>query len=385
MGAFTQTAAGPITNNGPKDLVRILQSEGYDFRLSILDDTLEIHTQGIGWVRATDPLMAKIRTRLRELDLGRRINEAIDAIWEHAHDHPYHPVKEYLDTLQYDGGNYIDEFASYVTDKNGVFPVYLRKWLIHACARVYTGIQGSMLVLEGEQGIGKSDLCKWLAPSPLLYTDGPINPDDKDHRARAASTWIWEVSELGSTTNRADVDALKDFLTTERFKWRPPYAKFDVIKSALACWLGTVNNSTGFLNDPTGSRRFWVTTITRIDWDYTKLNRDLIWAEAHAAYLAGEAFRLTKAETVKSSEINEDYAPESAIENAMVRLYHIDPAQTTWWVASADILNELQIMGLVNAGNADSVARKTAAFLRKQKCIAYKQHGDRGWQGLMKK
>lgn len=385
MGVFTQTIAGPKTNTTPKDLVRILQAEGYDFRLNVLDDTLEVSSQGLGWQRASDPLMAKIRTLLRTLDLRSRLREAEDAIWEHAFDHPYHMICDYLDGLQYDGENHIEHLAAHVWDKHGVFPVFLRKWLIHACARAHTGVQGSMLAIEGVQGIGKSDFCRWLAPFPIMYTEGAISPDDKDHRARASSTWIWEVSELGSTTNRADVDALKDFLTTESFKWRPPYAKFDVVKPALACWFGTVNNSTGFLNDPTGSRRFWVTTLISINWNYTSIDKNMIWAEANAAYLAGEDFRLDSYEAKRSAEINEDYIPESAIENAMVRLYKIDSQESTWWEASADILNALKEIGLANASNANSVARQSAAFLRKNKCTARKSGGDRGWYGVQKR
>ena len=74
--------------------------------------------------------------------------------------------------------------------------------------------QNPMLVLDGDQDIGKSTFCKFLAsPLPELFVEDAIHPDDKEHHRYLATKWIWEVAELGATTRRQDQEAIKSFLT----------------------------------------------------------------------------------------------------------------------------------------------------------------------------
>ena len=119
---------------------------------------------------------------------------------EAAHNH-YHPVKVFLTEAlqQYDGGHHINRLSQYFTDETRpkpIFPLLLRRWLIGAVARVIT-TQGAMLVLVGNQGIGKDYFAKWLcSPLPHLFLESGIDPDSKDNRLDAARRWIWCVSEL---------------------------------------------------------------------------------------------------------------------------------------------------------------------------------------------
>ncbi len=82
-----------------------------------------------------------------------------------------------------------------------------------------------MLVLAGHQRIGKSTFSRWLCPLDDRFVRGRISPDNKDHALRLATTFIWEADELGSTTKRADADALKSFLTLNEIYERPPFKK----------------------------------------------------------------------------------------------------------------------------------------------------------------
>lgn len=127
------------------------------------------------------------------------------------------------------------------------------------------------------------------------FIEAPINTDDKDSEIRLISAWIWEVSELGATTRKADYEALKAFLTTRKVTVRKPYGRHDISKPALASFIGTINNSSGIFSDPTGSRRFLVSKIEEINWDYSvSIDPTDVWAEAMAAYLAGESWKLTR-------------------------------------------------------------------------------------------
>ena len=273
-------------------LINYLAELGYAFRLNLCDDSVEV-----GGERISDVSRAQMRCQLRDAGLGKYLAAADDAVIASAASHPYHPVLDYLKSLTWDQQPRISQLAAHFSDTNGVIGLYLRKWLIGAVARAYTGVQNAVLVLDGAQGLGKSQFVRWLCPLPKLFVDANINPDDKDSALLAVRSWIWEVSELGATTRRADVEALKGFLSREVFTVRAPYGRFEIVKPGLASFIGTVNNAFGVFSDSTGSRRYWATTLTAIDWAYAR-NVDInqVWAEAHAAYLGGESWKLAEDE-----------------------------------------------------------------------------------------
>ena len=320
-----------------KDYLQQLKLLNYQFKLNELDDTLEVNGQPI-----TDGLAATIRQQLRDAGMH-RVNEAEDAYLAWSWKNKYHPVKEYLTSLAWDGQPNIDQLSLHFHDKFGMFPAWIRKWLIGAVAKVFEAEQNPMLVIDGKQGIGKSEFVKWLArPMINYFTEGPINTDDKDCAIRLAKYWIWEVSELGATTRKADYEALKAFLTTRKITVRKPYGRHDMTKPALCSFVGTINNSSGIFSDPTGSRRFLVSHILSIDWDYVNLDPDQIWAEAMAAYLSGEKWLLTKDQHKKSMEINEEYDVAEPLEGILKKYFDIDPNQITWWMSTTDILEVLE-------------------------------------------
>jgi len=370
-----------------QEFVDQLCRAGFDFCLDDRSDALQVNGKPI-----SDAILARLHTQLQDWGYGRGdLLRADDAILAYADGHRFHPVKTYLEGLKYEGNGPIAELAAHIVDAHGVLPLYLRKWLIAAVHRVYTGEHHAVLVLEGPQGLGKSKLVQWLNPLPGMYIESGIDPDVDDHKRRIAEKLIWEVTELGSTTRRADVEALKAFLSMETVTFRPKYGRCDVVKPALASFIGTVNKAGGALNDPTGSRRFWATTLTALDWrGYTaRIDRDQVWAEAFAAYRMGESWQLDDAATQAASAINAAYEVEDPIENILTSEYTIDPAQAsgnnpTWWVSSAAIMAALLRNGVRNASKI--TASDMAAALVKLGCVARKQRVRgkemRGWQGL---
>jgi predicted P-loop ATPase len=205
-----------------------------------------------------------------------------------------------------------------------------------------------MLVLDGEQGIGKSHFAAWLA-SPLnrpeLFVEGPINPEDKDDKVRLISVWIWEVSELGSTTRRSDREALKYFLSMQQVTVRAPYGRFDLVKPALSSFVGTVNNEAGFLDDPTGYRRFMSVHITDVDWAYAEeVDPAQLWAQAKALYDAGEPWELTQQEIECAQYANEQYEMDDPLPDLFMRFYEVTGDE-------ADFVSALDIISVLNGHN----------------------------------
>jgi putative DNA primase/helicase len=331
---------------------------GYRFRFNEVTDRIEVNGEPI-----TDVLQAQIRAQMR--DKRHKSMSAIeDAYTAEAWRNRYHPVRDYFAGLQWDGQPNIDKLASHFTDRHGVFPLYLRRWLIGAVAKLYErDARNFMLVLDGAQYIGKSRFVRWLCPLDGYFFEGPLNTDDKDTWIRLTSIFVWELSELDATTKKADRAALKDFVTRHDVTIRRPYAKHDVIKPALASLIGSINEEgPGFLNDPTGNTRFAVVNLTEIDFGYTALDLDQIWAEAYTAYQAGEQWELTPFERQQQAEINAEYESEPTIDGMIYKYYNLDPALDEW-TPGIDIILNLEFYGLKD--NQRGSLMELARFMKK--------------------
>jgi predicted P-loop ATPase len=205
-----------------------------------------------------------------------------------------------------------------------------------------------MLVLSGAQNMGKSTLAAWLCALPEMFIESSINPDSNDHLRYLVTRWIWEVSELGATTRRSDREALKAFLTRQEATFRKPYDHHPTIKPALASFIGTVNPmNSGFLDDPTGSRRFLVVDLASIDHSYAKtVNRDQLWAQVMAAYQADpQAWRLTPEEQAKRDTINAENEVERPYEGIITHIFDVDPIRTDWWMSTKEIVDAVRTYG----------------------------------------
>ena len=138
-------------------------------------------------------------------------------------------------------------------------------------------------------------------------------------------------------------------------------------KPAMASFIGTVNNTAGFLNDPTGSRRFMVVTLERINRDYTSIDIYQIWAQAYALYKAGKTGELTPDEAARASDINAEYEVEDSLESYLVQYFEIDPSCSRWELSTADILEQLHNSTHWHLGNSKAEAMAVAEALRKLK------------------
>jgi predicted P-loop ATPase len=204
-----------------------------------------------------------------------------------------------------------------------------------------------MLVLVGGQGKGKSRLVRWLCPLPELFNEGPVSPDNKDDLLMLLNNWLWEVSELDSTTRRSDRSALKHFISLKNVKVRVPYGRYPIDKAAAASMIGTVNeDGTGFLNDPSGNRRFGVVELAGIDWSYEKINRDQLWAQLYQMYKDGEPFELTHHEQEVQNQMNLEFTLQTPMEEIFTRHFSYDASQPDRMMTPMEILRCLQNEGL---------------------------------------
>lgn len=366
-----------------KHILTYLKHEGYKFRLNVLTDRIEVNGEPM-----TDTEWAKIRSLCRDRDY-RNANQVMDAVTMEAAEHAFHPIVEYLQGLQgWDGTNHIERFASYFIDQDGVFPFLFPKWMIGAVAKVIERgqAQNPMLVLDGKQNLGKSELVKWLCAPELqkkYFFEGAINPDNKDDHIKLMNIWIWEATELGMTVRKADREALKAFITLRQVTARKPYGREPIVKPALSSFIGTINNEGGFLTDPTGHRRFRPCHLLHINWDYAiDFYQSDLWAEAYARYLMGETYKLTEDELNLLQPIRERYTLIDPMEELLLKYFYVDPYDNKNWMSSMDILNHLSLMNVLpNAtSRANTMALSTAA--NKLGLTKIRNNQQQGYNGI---
>lgn len=344
------------------EYIQVLKALGYTFKMLELDQSIEVNGEKI-----TDALESKIRTQLRDAGYP-RVNVARDAYIADAYDHQYNPIRDYLNAAgsEWDGQDHIKALADHFADADDVFSIYLRKWLIGSVARIYqTNTQNRVLVLDGPQDLGKSYFVKWLCPTHLLkyQREGGIQPDNKDHTIALAKSWIWEIAELGSTTRRADLEALKFFLSQMEIQARPAYGRYDLNRPAITSFIATVNSDgAGFLNDPTGSRRFMSCTLSYIAWDYSgNIRRDQVWGQAKALFDQGIDWRMTGEDYERAARINKRYERTNPIEFYLDECLEIQTAEDIEangfsYVTSKEILERLKEQGVKETERIITVA-----------------------------
>ena len=190
----------------------------------------------------------------------------------------HNPVLDMLNATTWDGNDRISKLCHVLglhlmddIEKANFYAVCVRKWLHQAIALALNDDgkykQEFLLVLQGAQGIGKTNLFRALAVKPEWFRGGTvIDMRVKDTVIQATKTWICELGELDSTLKK-EQSSLKGHITEPQDDIRMPYGKTWDTTPRRTCYCGTVNPEQVH-NDDTGSRRFVYMHIDRIDKDY---------------------------------------------------------------------------------------------------------------------
>jgi len=225
-----------------------------------------------------------------------KLNEAISHI---AGKYAFHPVRDYLSSLTWDGKPRLDTWIRDYLGGQAEEP-YLsaisRKVLCAMVARIFEPGRkfDYVLILEGKQGLRKSTIVRALT-SDKWFGEAPPNIADKDAILSMRSVWAMELGEL-SSFSKADVDQLKEFITRTVDRIRLPYGRRTESFPRQCIFIGTTN-AKEYLKDDTGNRRFWPVAIANdIDVETLERDRDQLFAEARFAYELEEPLYLSKRE-----------------------------------------------------------------------------------------
>jgi predicted P-loop ATPase len=212
-----------------------------------------------------------------------------------ANENAYHPVRDYLNGLVWDGTERLDTMLiRYMAAEDTPYVrAVTRKWMVGAVKRVMQpGCKfDQMLILVGAQGIGKSRLA--IVLSRGWFTDSITRMDGKEAYESIRGAWIVEVAELAAT-RKSEQEAQKQFISAQTDMYRPAYGRNVVVYPRQCVFYGTTNDLEP-LKDDTGARRYWpVLCAGKDDGQHFGLEEevDQLWAEAVVRYKAGESLWL---------------------------------------------------------------------------------------------
>ena len=301
-----------MSNTNPLTKTVSLLSNNYEmkdcFRFNLFSQDVEYKIKPIWDVYAEigDPITDETLTKIRYY-LGSVCNyepkKTIvgEACFVMALRDTYHPVKNYIESEKWDGENRLERWLTITTGcDDNLYTQLVGKRFILACVnRVYNpGCKfDHMMILEGDQGIGKSTLVEELASD--WYLDTSFENKDKDLVDSMREALIVEVSELAGMTKR-EVEWVKAFIVRKVDKVRLPYAARTKPFKRNCVFMGTYNPSGDnmYFRDDTGNRRFWPVECKKIDITWLVENKKQLWAEALECYKRKELYYIYEQEAI---------------------------------------------------------------------------------------
>lgn len=211
-----------------------------------------------------------------------KLNEAVVIV---ANMRAYHPLKEYLEGLDWDNIKRLDKWLIEICgcDDNQYYRDVGRKLICGAIWRILSpGCKFDfMAILEGDQGIGKSTLLNILGGNWYLDTHLSSNENKKDIVDMMRTAWIIEISDLAGF-RKQDIEHLKSFISRKVDRVRLSYARRSEDFKRQCIFIGTHNPSgdNTYFKDDTGNRRFLPVVCKKIDLNKMREWRDQIFAEA---------------------------------------------------------------------------------------------------------
>lgn len=234
----------------------------------------------------TDNIECTLRSRM-DLEFNYRVspNTFRDTMRAVALERSFHPVKDYLSSLKWDGVDRIDEWLIKYGEAEDT--PYVRAVssliLMAACRRISKpGFKfDEMLVIKSpKQGTGKSTALSVLATKDEWFCDNfSLDQDSKTLIELTMGKWIIEISELKGLSRGAS-DHVKSLLSRQYDRSRLAYGRITEERPRQFIFIGTTNEKE-FLRDETGNRRFWPVEVKRMDLKGLREMRDQLWAEAY--------------------------------------------------------------------------------------------------------
>lgn len=283
----------------------------------------------------------------------------------------FHPVRDYLSNLVWDGKQRMERiFIEYQGVEDTPYTrAVTRKFMVACVARVFQpGVKwDNVLTLVGPQGCGKSTIVKTLGRE--WYSDSLTTMVGKEAFEQIQGVWINEIGEL-SAMKKSDIETIKLFTSKQEDSYRPAYGRYTETHKRQCTFIGTTNKH-DFLRDMTGNRRFYPLDCnpekaTKNVWTELPNEVDQIWAEAVYLYNKGESLYLDK-DMARMAEIEQDKHLEENPLTGIVKTYLDKPIPTNW--DRLDSFARVQYYNSTNGLEEPEVEFDTNKKQREKVCI----------------
>ena len=207
-----------------------------------------------------------------------------------ANQNSYHPVRDWLNPIVWDGQDRLGEWFNTVelSEPNPLKEVMMSKWALSCVAALYHpnfSCEG-VLTYQSAQGRGKTISIENILPREhhnRWNKDAVVlDVKNKDTQFKALAYWIAELGEIDATFRKSDIEALKGFLTEKVDVLRPAYARKANKYPRRTVFYASVNERE-FLQD-SENRRFWVLAVER--FHHADIDVAQFWAQMREWYLA---------------------------------------------------------------------------------------------------
>ncbi len=227
-------------------------------------------------------------------------NKALKAIDIVANENCYHPIRNYLDQLQWDGKERIRyALHRFLGSEESEYNYQaLKLFMLGAIHRAFhPGCKfETMLCLVGGQGAGKSTFFRFMAIRDEWFSDDLRNLDDENVYRKLQGHWIIEMSEMMATANTKSIEGIKSFLSRQKETYKVPYETHPADRLRQCVFAGTTNRQDFLPRDRTGNRRFIPVNVyperaeihILADEKSSRAYIDQMWAEAMVIYRSGD-------------------------------------------------------------------------------------------------
>ncbi|MDF2902390.1 MAG: hypothetical protein K0S25_28 [Bacillus sp. (in: firmicutes)] len=268
------------------------------------------------WSDQDDSALKHYLEKIYEINSPTKVHDSFQVLLKK---HRFHPVRDYLEGLVWDGVPRLDTvFIDYLgADDTKYTRAVTRKSLTAAVARIMVpGIKFDyMLTMVGTQGLGKSYILTKLGQG--WFSDSLTTVQGKEAYEQLQGVWLMEMGEL-SAARKADVEAIKHFLSKQEDIYRVAYGRQLSVFPRQCVFFGTTNDRE-FLKDRTGNRRFWPITVgihprKKSIWsDLSQQEIDQIWAEAVEVWKGKEPLHLSGELEVEAQMVQAAHTEESPL------------------------------------------------------------------------
>lgn len=327
---FREYIRGYFPANTVENIRILLEWEGIGVRYNIMTHDIEFSSEnaiGKNYVMRKECFVTEVESCCNRYEIKVSRMGLYKTITNITVNDQYHPVKDWISGKEWDGQPRLNRFIGAINTKADKISESLKymlitKWMLGAVYALFTdnpeALQG-ILVLQGRQGCGKTNLVRKLCPIDDSITIGAtIETHSVDSIRNATGAWITELGEIDATFRKSDIAQLKQLVTQKKDKYRVPYGVDIETYTRRTAFIATVNEEL-YLVDETGNRRFWTIPVESINIDEIKdIDIQQVWAEVRVMLNGGEAYYLEGEEITELDDHNASFEPPNPYRDSLM-------------------------------------------------------------------